>query len=62
MTNFVEPRRECAVTNPTTNRACGAHVVLRRDGTWWCGVCGGLRDELDTIEASLLPSMKEITR
>ena len=59
---FVEPRRECAVTNPLTCRACGAHVLECNDGTWWCGVCGSPRDETNTVEASYLPSMREVTR
>jgi hypothetical protein len=56
--NFVEPRRECARRDPTTGRLCGAHVLKRRDGTWWRAICAERRTTADTIEASLLPSMK----
>ena len=56
--DFVEPRRECATRDPTTHRMCGAHVLRRPDNSWWCAICGERRTMADTVEASLLPSMK----
>lgn len=55
---FVEPRRECARRDPTTGRMCGAHVLEHPGATWWCAICAEKRTMADTIEASLLPSMK----
>jgi len=56
--DFVEPRRECARRDPSSGRLCGAHVLRRADGSWWCAICAERRTMADTIESSLLPSMK----
>jgi len=34
----------------------------RHDGTWWRAICAERRTTADTIEASLLPSMKDVKR
>jgi len=45
-----------------TGRMCGAHVLRHPDGTWWCAICAERRSMADTIESSLLPSMKDVKR
>jgi len=59
---FVEPRRECARRDPITGRVCGAHVLKRADGSWWCAICAEARSMASTIESSLLPSMRDVKR
>ena len=61
MVEFVNPRRECA-RRDERGRLCGAHVLRHPNGSWWCAICGERRSMADTIEASFLPSMKDVKR